>query len=423
MQAAEPRKLRLLQAGNHPEDIGLGTVFQLRLEADNIVKRTQRIVLPQLDHGIGLDRGIVGIGQAHRLHRSMTQGLGTAFRHHLDRQAAIEIGNMFPFLEDRLLAFDQRVHKCLVLVLVHRAVDIILAGATRPDLVVPRLEPGNVHVDRIAMNDRCDGIEEGKRSRSRFLADGFGKPGRRQRSCSDDDIVPLFGRKAGHFLANHRDQRLGFDRSGYRIRKAVAIDRESAACGHLVAIGRRHDQRSGEPHFRMQNAHRTGGRIIRAKRIRADQFGKAIGLVGVGHALAAHFVEDHGNAAAGNLPGRFRAGETAADYVDGGGCVRHVAALSMGFCKTQERLCAWTMAGGRPSLWARASLGGFQQSIGFIVAALRCQNMVLILHCPGLQRLHRHLERRPERGDGIFDRHRRTGEDGSVDKPVALEPA
>jgi hypothetical protein len=61
---------------------------------------------------------VVRIGEAHRLHRPEAQRLGAAFGHDLDRQAAVEIGRAFPFLEFGLLAGQQRLDEGLVLRLV-----------------------------------------------------------------------------------------------------------------------------------------------------------------------------------------------------------------------------------------------------------------------------------------------------------------
>ncbi|MCY1240280.1 hypothetical protein D9M72_531180 [compost metagenome] len=72
MQAAEACKFGILQARDHPEDFRLGAVFQLRLKADHIVERAKRVVLAQLHDGIGLDRRVMGVGEAHRLHGSVT---------------------------------------------------------------------------------------------------------------------------------------------------------------------------------------------------------------------------------------------------------------------------------------------------------------------------------------------------------------
>ena len=59
VQAAEPGELRVLEAGDHAEDVGLDGVAQPRLEADHVVERAERVVLAELDDGIGLVRRLV----------------------------------------------------------------------------------------------------------------------------------------------------------------------------------------------------------------------------------------------------------------------------------------------------------------------------------------------------------------------------
>ena len=99
--------------------------------------------------------------------------------------------------------------------------------------------------------------------------------------------------------------------------KSVAVDRQGAAGGNLVGVGRTHDQRPQPAHFGVQQPDRVVGGIVRTKRIGAHQFGEAIGAVGLGHPVGAHFVEDYADACTGNLPGRFRAGEAGADDMHG----------------------------------------------------------------------------------------------------------
>ena len=138
-------------------------VLQLGLEADHVEQRAERVVLAQLDDGVGLLAGPVRVRQPDRLHRPVPQRLAAALGHHLDRQAAVEIGRRrLPLLEARLVAGEQRVDEALVLLAVERAVDVVGAGAARAGLVVARLEPGDVHVDRVAVDDRRDGVEEGE---------------------------------------------------------------------------------------------------------------------------------------------------------------------------------------------------------------------------------------------------------------------
>ena len=108
-----------------------------------------------------------------------------------------------------------------------------------------------------------------------------------------------------------------FEPGGDGIGKAVAVDGERAAGRHLVGVAGRHDQRAGKPHLGMQQADRIALGVVRAEGVGADEFGEAVGLVGVGAAHRAHFVQDDRHAGLGRLPGGFRAGEAAADDVDG----------------------------------------------------------------------------------------------------------
>ena len=57
--------------------------------------------------------------------------------------------------------------------------------------------------------------------------------------------------------------------------------------------------------------------VVGAERVRADEFGQPVGLVSVGAAHRAHLVQDDGHAGLGDLPSGFRAGEAAADDMDG----------------------------------------------------------------------------------------------------------
>ena len=124
MNTAQAGKFSVFQAGNLAEDLGLRAVFQLGLKADHVEQRAQRIVLAQLHNGIGFHVRIMRIGQAHRLHRSPTQSLATALGHHFNRQAAIKIRRVFPFLEFGFRAINQRVNEGIILVFIHRAVEI-----------------------------------------------------------------------------------------------------------------------------------------------------------------------------------------------------------------------------------------------------------------------------------------------------------
>ena len=107
-----------------------------------------------------------------------------------------------------------------------------------------------------------------------------------------------------------------FERGGDRGGESVAVHRQRPAGGHLVGVGRAHDQRAEPAHLLMQEA--DGGLfvVVGAEGIGADQLGQLLGLVGLGGALWAHLVQRHRQPALGDLPGRLGACEAAADNVN-----------------------------------------------------------------------------------------------------------
>ena len=209
-------------------------------------------------------------------------------------------------LNSVLCAVDQRLDEGLVLRLVHRAVDVVLAGAAGPDLVVARLEPADVHVDRVEMDDRRDGVEEGQRIGAGRVGDRLGERRRGERAGGDDRLVPVRRRQAGDFLARDGDQRMRLEPRGHRCGKAVAVDGERAAGRHLVGVAARHDQRAGKPHLGMQQADGVGLGVVGAEGVGADEFGQAVGLVRIGAAHRAHLVQDDGHAGLARSARRLR---------------------------------------------------------------------------------------------------------------------
>src|SRR6185437_1842829 len=69
VDTAEPGEFGLLQPRNHTENTPLLAVFELGLEADHVEQRAERVVLPELDDGVGLDLRIMRVGESERLHR------------------------------------------------------------------------------------------------------------------------------------------------------------------------------------------------------------------------------------------------------------------------------------------------------------------------------------------------------------------
>jgi hypothetical protein len=118
-------------------------------------------------------------------------------------------------------------------------------------------------------------------------------------------------------LATDFDQRMRRERLGDRIGKAVAVHRQRAAGRHLVGIGGAHDQRIQTAHFGVKQADRVGRGVVGPERVGTDQLGQSLGAVCGGGALRPHLVEHGRHATLRDLPRRLRAGEAAADHMDG----------------------------------------------------------------------------------------------------------
>ena len=313
VQPAEPGELGLGEAGDGPEDPHLLGMFQLGLEADHVEQAAELVVLAQLHHGVGLDPGLMRIGEAERLHRAVAQRLAAALGHHFDRQAAVEIGRrLFEFVERHFVAGEQRIDEAVVLFARQRTIDVIGAGAGRSGLVVARLKPGDVEIDRVAMHDRRNGIEERQRVFAGAAADRLGKRG----EVSGPVATMTLSQSAGGATISLRSISISGSASSAAVIASAKPSRSTASAlpaGSLWQIGCAHHQRVEPAHFGMQKADGAALGIVGAERIGADQFGELSGLVHGGRANGPHFVQHRWHAAARKLPGGLGTGEAAAD--------------------------------------------------------------------------------------------------------------
>ena len=126
MQAAEPGEFSVGEAGDGAEDADLFRMLQLGLKTDHVEQRAELVVLAQLHDGVGLYRRPMRVGEAERLHRTVSQGFAATFRHHFDRQAAVEIRRRrLEIAEADFLAGEKRIDEGVVLVVRQRAIDVI----------------------------------------------------------------------------------------------------------------------------------------------------------------------------------------------------------------------------------------------------------------------------------------------------------
>jgi len=109
---------------------------------------------------------------------------------------------------------------------------------------------------------------------------------------------------------------VGLESGGDLGGEAIAVHGQGAAGRHLVLVAAGQDDRAAAAHLGVQQAHGVVLPVVGAERVGADQLGEAVGLVGVGAAHRAHFVQDGRHAGFRQLPGRFGSGQAAADYVN-----------------------------------------------------------------------------------------------------------
>jgi hypothetical protein len=128
-------------------------------------------------------RPVLGIVEPDRLHRPEAQRIKPAFGHHLDRHTAFEIGGvLLPLAKLGLGRVEQALMESQILLLVHRAVDIVLAVALVPATGIP----GDVQVDAVMIDDRGDRIEKGEAVLPGGSEHALGERLRRQRPGCDN---------------------------------------------------------------------------------------------------------------------------------------------------------------------------------------------------------------------------------------------
>ena len=118
------QKFRLFKARNHGKHPFLLAVAQMRLKADEVIRRPLRVVAPELDAGVRL-AACPRVRQPDGLERPVRDRLMAAPGHNLDRHTALEHLRILKSMHFGALRRNKRVHKAVVLVLLHRAVDVV----------------------------------------------------------------------------------------------------------------------------------------------------------------------------------------------------------------------------------------------------------------------------------------------------------
>ena len=296
MHHAIAGKLGVLQAGNHAENALLLAEFQAGLEPHQVVHRARRVILAQLHNGIGL-LARARINQPNGLHRPKGQHHVPAARHAFHRHTAFKYHILLKAMDGRGFGAQKRLHKGVILLTVHRAIEIIIPA------IIARGAEHLLHIQRFRHHDGRGRIIKMQRAHAGQMGDGIGHRVAGQGAGRHNDrAVGDFA----DFALLHRDVGMAAQRIGNHARKALPIHRQSPSGGHAGSIRRAHHQRVQRAHFLLEQAHGVLD-TIRSQGIAAHQLCKQRAFMRGAHLLRLHFIQRYRHAAPGQLPGRLAA--------------------------------------------------------------------------------------------------------------------
>lgn len=131
----------------------------------------------------------------------------------------------------------------------------------------------------------------------------------------------------GDFFVDKLDAGVVLDAFGDELGELVAVYGKGNAGRNGRLLRALQNQGTEAAHFRFEQA---GGFVDEdgAEGVAANEFREAVGDMGGGGRVRAHFVEAHGDAVLRGLPGGFRARQPAADDDEFGGFWNHAGILT-----------------------------------------------------------------------------------------------
>ncbi len=225
MHRSVTHELRLGQPWNHPQHPILLAIFEICLEADQVVEGPGGVVLTQLHDGVGpLARAWVA--QPHRSERTVGEGFLTARAQHLDREAPFKEIGIVPFEVSQRdpLGVRQSFVEGVVFGLGHRAVDVVARLAfTSP---IARRAERDRHIDALKLDDGRDRIVEVERVPTGQRLDSLCQVRRGEGAAGQDDgLARCWLREGRDLLPYQLDVRIGLDSRRDRRGEALAVDR------------------------------------------------------------------------------------------------------------------------------------------------------------------------------------------------------
>ena len=287
------------QTRNHAKHPALLPKFQIGLQAHQIKKGALPVFGAQLEHRPGPVAG-AGIPQAHRLHRAEADGVVSPGGQHLDGHTAlVHLGVPgVKAVDRRPLGVYQLLHKAVVLLLIHGAVEIV---PLFPILVPPAVAGGGeapVHIQTLPGNNGGRRVEKAQTAPAQGL--DFFRQGLACQRPSGHNHRPL-GNGAG-LLPLHGNQGLALNGLSGQAGKLLPVHSQGAPGRHGGLLRAVHQQRAKTAHLFLQ---KTGGAVDAAglQGVGADQLREALAVVGRGKFLGLHLHQGDGNPLAGQRPG------------------------------------------------------------------------------------------------------------------------
>ena len=249
MHNAVPHKLCVFKSGNHGENPLLLAEFQVGLEPDYVIHGSGGIFLAKLNVRPGAASG-VWVDKSHRAQRPITKSVAAAPRHNLHRHTAfinLRVGNV-KVVQGRPLRGNKGVIKRVILVPLHRAVDIVGFSA-----VVPRAHKYSVHIYGIRGDNGRNRVEE-RKSSAEFLPQAFRKSVGGERTCCN--YHNSLGGKLCHLSGDDFNVRVGLNLLRNIFGEQLPVHRKRASGGNGGSLRRLHGHGAEAAHFLLEQ---TGG--------------------------------------------------------------------------------------------------------------------------------------------------------------------
>ena len=315
MHDAVTYKLCIFQSRDHAEYPFLLRPFQMGLESYQIIQGSRCVVLPQLHHRISFFT-VAGVPEADGLQGAEAHGVLSPVGHFLYGHAAFE----YIMLEVLYLG-SFRCFQCFIKrnVFFFRVEGTVQVG--RFPLVITGSPIDHIIIQGVPFHDRRRRIKKVQVICPYDTLYGFTERRRSQRTAGKNHqaFQPL---RIRHFFFNNCYQGMLPDKFSYPTGKTFSVNCQGTAGRNLVCIRHFHDEGIQAPHFFFQKAHCVF-HIGRPEGIAADQFCKIFCFMGRAGFAGTHFMKDHGNAPAYDLPRRLTARKPCPDNMDGPVCFCH----------------------------------------------------------------------------------------------------